>query len=89
MIIGNGQLAQAFKNLHIENSVIFASGVANSNCIEEKEFEREKELLISTLLQNKDKKSQEALHRMRLGLYFYKIKEDDSDKNEQKKGLTK
>ena len=40
-------------------------------------------------LQNKDKESQKAMHRMRLGLYFYKTIDDDSDKNEQKKGLTK
>ena len=40
-------------------------------------------------LQNKDMRSQEALHRMRLGLYFYKTTNDDNDKNEQKKGITK
>ena len=40
-------------------------------------------------LQNKDKQSQEALHRMRLGLYFYKATDDSSDRNEQKKGITK
>ena len=40
-------------------------------------------------LQNKDKQSQESQYRMRLGLYFYKTTDDDSDKNEQKKDLTK
>ncbi len=35
-------------------------------------------------LQNKDKQSQKALHRMRLGLYFYKTTDDDSDETEQK-----
>ncbi len=56
MIVGTGQLAQVFDNLQIDNVVIFASGVANSNCKEEKEFEREKALLLKTLKENQGSK---------------------------------
>lgn len=56
MVIGNGQLANAFKLLKLEATVIFASGVSNSNCTDVKQFEREKRLLIDTLQNNKDKK---------------------------------
>lgn len=49
MIVGRGQIAQAFlKNGH-ENVLIFASGVPNSNCTDEGQFDRERELLLSTL----------------------------------------
>jgi len=41
MIISNGQLAQAFATMELENIVIFASGVPNSCCTEESQFERE------------------------------------------------
>ncbi len=58
MIIGNGQLAQTFKNTQsdMDNVVIFASGVSNSKCIDGKEFYREKKLLIKTLEENQAKK---------------------------------
>lgn len=56
MIIGNGQLAQVFKDLSIHDVCIFASGVSNSNCVDENEFNREKQLLINTLKSNADKK---------------------------------
>jgi len=38
-------------------------------------------------LQNKDKQSQEVLHRMRLGLYFYEVadEDDNADADEQNK----
>ena len=55
-IIGNGQLAQAFKNNKFSRTVIFASGVSNSSCQEEREFQREEILLLSTLQEHKDKK---------------------------------
>ncbi|MEG3756710.1 hypothetical protein V5096_01980 [Pseudoalteromonas carrageenovora] len=50
MIVGNGQIAKAFES-HAELSqfVIFASGVANSKCAEQSEFEREKSLLLKHL----------------------------------------
>jgi len=55
MIIGNGQLANAFKEFDDKEIVIFASGVADSNCIDEKQFERERLLLTSTLSKYNDK----------------------------------
>lgn len=56
-VIGNGQLAKIFKEKQIvANSCIFASGVSNSACIDEKQFKREETLLIDTLENCKDKK---------------------------------
>lgn len=55
MIIGNGQLAKAFTKRDQENTVIFASGVANSKCTEQAQFERERDLLLKTLSQNPEK----------------------------------
>jgi len=54
-IIGNGQLANVFKNLDLSNVVIFASGVSDSNCIDKKQFEREKILLLKTIKKNSNK----------------------------------
>ncbi len=57
MITGSGQLAKQFKSFqNNEDVVIFASGVANSNCTDINEYEREKNLLITTLKSNKEKK---------------------------------
>ncbi len=57
MITGSGQLAKIFNNFSSENSlVIFASGVSNSNCKDQKEYEREKQLLLKTLNENHNKK---------------------------------
>lgn len=56
MIIGTGQLAKTFYDNNIENSLIFASGVSNSNCIDINEFKREEILLLNTLKKNFDKK---------------------------------
>lgn len=56
-IIGDGQLAKAFQKSKLKDDVcIFASGVSNSSCIDEKQFEREKNLLIDTLRNHNDKK---------------------------------
>lgn len=55
MIVGSGQLAHTFESCDDDGVVYFASGVANSNCTEMEQFEREKNLLIKTLEQNKDK----------------------------------
>lgn len=50
MVIGNGLMAQAFKDYHLNDTVlIFASGVSNSNETNEKEFNREFNLLKSTI----------------------------------------
>lgn len=56
MIIGNGQLAQAFSEKDSTHVIIFASGVPNSNCTNEEQFDRERNLLLSTLETNGDKK---------------------------------
>jgi len=56
MIIGSGQLAKVFEGSDNDHVVIFASGVANSNCIAENEFKREEKLLVETLLKYKGKK---------------------------------
>lgn len=54
MIIGNGLLANSFRGdfENVANVVIFASGVSNSNEKDDKEFERELELLTSTISNN-------------------------------------
>ncbi|MBE3607086.1 NAD(P)-dependent oxidoreductase [Campylobacter sp. RM13119] len=50
MIIGNGQLAKAFQKSKLKDNVcIFASGVSNSSCVDEEQFERERKLLMDTL----------------------------------------
>ena len=50
MIIGRGMIAKEFELFKDSNSIlIFASGVSNSNEVQESEFNREKELLISNL----------------------------------------
>lgn len=56
MIVGNGQIAQAFMGLEPEDCVIFASGVSNSNNTDTKEFERERTLLYKTLDKYSDKR---------------------------------
>ena len=54
MIIGNGQLAQAFKDSQqsFEGAVIFASGVSDSACDIESEYHRERDLLLRTIEAN-------------------------------------
>ena len=55
-IIGDGQLANIFKNCNLEDTIIFASGVSNSNCKDKNEFKREQDLLLYHLIGAKDKK---------------------------------
>lgn len=45
MIVGNGMIARQFVDR--EGVIIFASGVSNSQCKDEAEFERERDLLLS------------------------------------------
>lgn len=47
MIIGNGLLAKTFnkEKKFFKNTIIFASGLANSKNTNKKEFKREKKLL--------------------------------------------
>ncbi|WP_419869061.1 NAD-dependent epimerase/dehydratase family protein [Chryseobacterium sp. CT-SW4] len=55
MIVGNGLLANLFKENDIENIVFFASGVSNSLETQPKEFQREEDLLRKTLAENPEK----------------------------------
>lgn len=56
MIIGNGVLANAIKDFDIENVIFFASGVSNSLENRTSEFEREINLLNSTIKEHPEKK---------------------------------
>lgn len=58
MVIGNGQLAKIFlnSNIYLDDVCIFASGVSNSSSTDEKQFERESNLLLDTLKNCSDKK---------------------------------
>jgi dTDP-4-dehydrorhamnose reductase len=56
MIIGNGLIANSFKDVDIDNIIIFASGVSDSKSEDINEFDREKVLLLSTISNNSDKK---------------------------------
>ncbi|QIY91412.1 NAD-dependent epimerase/dehydratase family protein [Chryseobacterium gallinarum] len=56
MIIGNGLIANALKNIDSEEYVFFASGVSNSLETRSSEFEREFSLLKNSLESNNDKK---------------------------------
>ncbi|MDD1782472.1 hypothetical protein LRP49_14970 [Enterovibrio sp. ZSDZ35] len=57
MVVGGGQLAKVFANFSHDDSVcIFASGVSNSACLLESEFEREKALLLENLHNSRNKK---------------------------------
>lgn len=56
MIIGNGLVASVFKKNEkdYKDYLVFASGVSNSNETKKKEFDREKELIIKSILNNKN-----------------------------------
>lgn len=57
MVIGNGMVASKFaKYANNSDVLIFASGVSNSKLAIESEFEREKNLLSKSLLDNEGKK---------------------------------
>lgn len=54
MVVGTGLLAQAFQEryAHADNVCIYAAGVSNSSCVEAKEFEREKDRLLSVIAES-------------------------------------
>lgn len=56
MIVGKGLIASIFSSLDSDELLIFASGVSNSTCVIKSEYEREKKLLIESILKNKDSK---------------------------------
>lgn len=71
MIIGNGLIANLFKNSDIDDTVFFASGVSNSLETDKKAFLREENLLRKTLEENKEK----------VFIYFSTCSIYDSSKN--------
>lgn len=56
MIIGKGQLAKIFSDYDNETFCLFASGVSDSTCVKLAAFEREQNLLLSTLQAHPDKR---------------------------------
>lgn len=57
MVIGNGLLANSFSKYENDNSaLVFASGVSNSLEVNDSEFNREKNLLLSNLSAHPEKK---------------------------------
>ena len=64
MIIGNGSIAKVLKDR--EDIVFFASGVSNSSCIDEKEYERELNLLKTVSTDN------HIVYFSNLGIYYKK-----------------
>jgi len=58
MIIGNGLLASVFidSDINYDDFIIFASGVSDSKQTNQNEFNREKELVLKTLVENKELK---------------------------------
>jgi nucleoside-diphosphate-sugar epimerase len=62
MIIGSGMLARAFAPLFADSteSCIYAAGVSNSNCSDQREFDRERDRLMKAMEQ----------HRL-VGLFLY------------------
>ena len=58
MVIGNGLLASNFikSNLNYDDAIIFCSGVSNSKETNDDNFNREKELVLKTITQNRNLK---------------------------------
>lgn len=58
MIVGNGLIGKAFETSDIDLSdyIIFASGVSNSEDIDDKNYKREEDLIIKTIKEHKNLK---------------------------------
>lgn len=56
MIVGKGLIANSFLNDSLSDVLIFASGVSNSKEEDQSEFQRERDLLIDTISNNRKKK---------------------------------
>ena len=76
-VIGNGMIAKAFlaKKYELNNCIIFASGVSNSRCDEQKEFIREKILL------EKEIKGIKEIRQITKLIYFSTCSIYDQDTN--------
>jgi len=55
MIIGNGLLASSIKNCDRDDMLFIAAGVSDSKCTDQREFDREKKLVIELVKEHKDK----------------------------------
>lgn len=55
MIVGNGLIANAFRNNDLEDVVFFASGVSNSLETDQAQFDREENLIRKTIQENHGK----------------------------------
>lgn len=55
MIVGNGLVAQLFKDTDSDSVVFFASGVSNSLETDQQQFLREENLIRQTIAENRDK----------------------------------
>ena len=64
MIVGNGSIARVLTDR--DDLVFFASGVSNSSCIDEKEYEREFDLLKTIPI------DQHIVYFSNLGIYYKK-----------------
>lgn len=64
MIIGNGNIAKVLKPVDKENLVYFASGVSNSSCVDEKEYKRERDLMLTVPF------DQHIVYFSNLGIYY-------------------
>jgi nucleoside-diphosphate-sugar epimerase len=71
MIIGNGLMSKALKDIDLNDYIFFASGVSDSETTDESLFNREKNLLLKTVNNNKTKKI----------IYFSTCDVYDSSKN--------
>lgn len=56
MIVGDGDVAKALKEVDRDDLLFFASGVSNSKETSKAEFDKEKELLFETFWANPDKR---------------------------------
>lgn len=56
MVIGNGSIANIFIKKYSDNKdiLIFASGVSDSNETDDNKFKREEDLLVNSIIENKD-----------------------------------
>lgn len=87
MIMGKGMIATALQSIESNEFCFFASGVSSSNAAEQKEFDREKELLETTL--NKYSNSSIFIYFSSCGIEFettpYFLHKQDMEKIVEKK----
>jgi len=57
MIIGNGFMANGFRNMDRDDIIVFASGVSNSKLTDKEQFQREEHILTKALSDNGSKRT--------------------------------